>query len=213
MKPNTKNQNRPAEGSVMTNDLFWSPKKSDGRIEGSSFKRIPSIHSLSITQSRINPLTLDSGMDRKFRPILRPEIHANQNLANRYMSFKIKLLRTLHSKGLHSIFWAVVAKEMRYSTSFRVSAFNAVMKGWYKNQDFQRVVQINFGVQKIIEQNLCDIKYFRIEIPKGNSQEIAQWFKEHPNQKWPGKTRPLGIPTAAWRVVLHMWNAFLTILL
>jgi hypothetical protein len=104
MKLYTANQNRATEGSVMTNDLFLARKKSDGRIEGSSFKRIPSIHSLSIVQQSINPLTLDSGMDRKYRPIIRPEIYANQNLANRYMSFKIRLLRTLLSKGLHNIF-------------------------------------------------------------------------------------------------------------
>jgi hypothetical protein len=63
---------------------------------------------------------------------------------------------------------------MKRSVCFRTSAFNAVFPGWYKNLDFQRVVQINYGVEHILKNNLKEIKYFRVEIPKGKPEEIAE---------------------------------------
>jgi hypothetical protein len=48
--------------------------------------------------------------------------------------------------------------------------------------DFQRAVQIAFGVEHIIRSELKVIKYFRVEIPKGSPEEIAEFFKNNPNK-------------------------------
>jgi hypothetical protein len=40
--------------------------------------------------------------------------------------------------------------------------------------DFQRAVQINFGVEHILKNEITELKYFRVEIPKGSPEEIAE---------------------------------------
>lgn len=54
-----------------------------------------------------------------------------------------------------------------------------------------------FGVNKILAEDDVNLKYFRIEIPKGDPAEIVEFYKNNPGAAWPGKTRPLGVPTAA----------------
>lgn len=102
---------------------------------------------------------------------------------------------------------------MRNSQSFRLSAFNTVLKGWYKELSKKRIYQILFGIEYILKNELTDLKYFRVHIPKGNPHEVIKFLQENPGKAWPGKTRPLGVPTAPWRVVLHLWNNFLVMFL
>lgn len=52
-------------------------------------------------------------------------------------------------------------------------------------------------VENILRNNLTDLKYFRVEIPKGKPEEIVKWFAENPDKAWPGKMRPLGVPTVS----------------
>jgi len=198
---------------VMINDLLASRDKKGGRVAESSFKRIPSVKSFKVKVGANNELLLGTGLERKMPADFEFILHKEQDKANRYMEVRIKAMRAVLKKGRPDIFWAIVENEMKRSVCFRTSAFNAVFPGWYKNMDYQRAVQINFGVEHLIRNNINELKYFRVEIPKGNPEEIARWFKENPDQAWPGKMRPLGVPTAPWRVVLHMWNGFLTIFL
>jgi len=40
--------------------------------------------------------------------------------------------------------------------------------------EFQRAVQIAFGVEHILKNKINELKYFRVEIPKGKPEEIAE---------------------------------------
>lgn len=102
---------------------------------------------------------------------------------------------------------------MKNSKSFRLTAFNTVLRGWYKELPRARIYQILFGIEYILQNELNDLKFFRVNIPKGDSEEIVKFLLENPGKAWPGKTRPLGVPTAPWRIVLHLWNGFLTLFL
>jgi len=199
--------------SVMIDDLLTARESGSGRVAESSFKRIPSVKSFKVKVGENNELLFGTGLERKLPADFKYIMFKEQNRANRYMSIRIKAMRAVLSKGRPDIFWAIVANEMKHSVCFRTSSFNAVFPGWYKNMDFQRVVQINFGVEHILKNKITELKYFRVEIPKGSPEEIADWFKNNPGKTWPGKMRPLGVPTAPWRVVLHMWNGFLTLFL
>jgi hypothetical protein len=199
--------------SVMINDLLTARDSGSGRVAESSFKRIPSVKSFKVKVGEQNELLFGTGLERKLPADFKYILFKEQNRANRYMEIRIKAMRAVLKKNLPHIFWAMVQNEMKHSVCFRSSSFNAVFPGWYKNMDFQRAVQINFGVEHILKNEITELKYFRVEIPKGSPEEIAEWFKNNPGQNWPGKTRPLGVPTAPWRVVLHMWNGFLTIFL
>jgi len=199
--------------AVMINDLLASRDRKGGRVAESSFKRIPSVKSFKVKVGMDNELLHGTGLERRLPADFDYIKFKEQDQSNKYMAVRIKAMRAVLKKKRPDLFWAMVQNEMTRSVSFRTSAFNAVFPGWYKNLDFQRVVQINFGVEHILKNQLKEIKYFRVEIPKGKPEEIAEWFKNNPDKAWPGKMRPLGVPTAAWRVVLHMWNGFLTIFL
>jgi hypothetical protein len=43
-------------------------------------------------------------------------------------------------------------------------------------------VNITYGVEKIIKDNINDLKYFRVFIPKGDAAEIAEFFKNNPGK-------------------------------
>jgi len=199
--------------SVMIDDLLTARESGSGRVAESSFKRIPSVKSFKVKVGEQNELLFGTGLERRLPADFKFIMFKEQNKANRYMEVRIKAMKAVLAKKRPDIFWAIVENEMKHSVCFRTSAFNAVFPGWYKNMDFQRAVQINFGVEHIIKNSIKEIKYFRVEIPKGKPEEIADWFKNNPDKAWPGKMRPLGVPTASWRVVLHMWNGFLTLFL
>jgi len=199
--------------SAMISDLLTARDSSSGRVAESSFKRIPSVKSFKVKVGENNELLEGTGLERRMPADFKYIMFKEQNKANRYMEIRIKAMRAVLSKGRPDLFWAMVEQQMKHSVCFRTSSFNATFPGWYKNMDFQRMVQINFGVEHIIKNNITNLKYFRVEIPKGKPEEIAEFFKNNPNSSWPGKMRPLGVPTAPWRVVLHMWNGFLTIFL
>jgi len=98
------------------------------------------------------------------------------------MARRIKAMRAVLRIGRPDIFWKIVEKEMRRSVAFRTSSINAVLGTWYKSMDFQRVVNITYGVEKILKDNLNDLKYFRVFIPKGNPEEIAEFFAKNPGK-------------------------------
>jgi len=194
-------------------DLVAVRKPFSGRVEESSFRRVPSVRSFTVKPGEENELLIGSGLERKLPSIKKVDIVKEQNKMNQYMARRIKAMRAVLRLGRPDIFWKIVEKEMKRSTAFRTSAINHVLGTWYKSLDFQRVVNITYGVEKILRDEINNLKYFRVFIPKGDPEEIARFFKENPGQPWPGKERPLGVPTAPWRVVLHMWKGFLTLFL
>lgn len=195
-------------GDIMKPRVNWS-----SRILDSSFFRIPSVSSFKIKPREKNMILKGTGLDRSLPSEVEREVVESNNSQNKYMEYKIKCMKKALRDNKPHTFWLLVDREMRRSTAFRVSAFNTVLKGWYKDRDLHSIFQILNGVNQILRHELTDLKYFRVVIPKGTPTEILDHFEKNPNKAWPGKTRPLGVPTAPWRVVLHMWNGFLTLFL
>lgn len=192
----------------MINDIQARNRGTVGRIAGSSFFRIPAVKSFSIETSGENYLLKGSGLDRKLPSKKVVKLLENNDRHNRYMQLKLTKMRTLLKTGKTSEFWKLVDHEMKRSLAFRVASFNRVHKGWYRDIPVSRIYQITYGLNKILEKSLTNLKYFRVEIPKDGPKALLQWYLDNPMGKY-SKTRPLGVPTAPWRVVLHMWNGFL----
>jgi len=194
----------------MINDIQARNRGSVGRIAESSFFRIPAVKSFVIENSEQNELLKGTGLDRKLPSAKRVELNESNDTHNKYMTDKIIKMRHLIQEGKPEKFWKLVDHEMRRSIAFRVASFNKVHKGWYRDIPLERVYQITYGMNKIIENSLTDLKYFRVEIPKDGPKALLQWYLDNPGGKY-SKTRPLGVPTAPWRVILHMWNGFLVL--
>jgi hypothetical protein len=168
------------------------------------------VNSFRIENSEQNDLLKGTGLDRKLPSKKVVELNESNNRYNKYMTDKIIKMRHLIQEGKPEKFWALVDHEMRRSIAFRVASFNKVHKGWYRDIPLERVYQITYGMNRIIEKGLTDLKYFRVEIPKDGPKALLQWYLDNPGGKY-DKTRPLGVPTAPWRVILHMWNGFLVL--
>jgi len=194
----------------MISDIQARNRGSVGRIAESSFFRIPAIKSFKIVSGQPNELLRGTGLDRKLPSKKTVELVEDNNNLNIYMANKITKMRELLRLGKPDKFWELVDHEMRRSIAFRVAAFNKVHKGWYRDMPLERVYQITYGMNKIIEQSLTDLKYFRVHIPKDGPKALLQWYLDNPGGKY-NKTRPLGVPTAPWRVILHLWNGFLVL--
>lgn len=206
----------------INNDLQYAASISDvmaprvrksNRIMESSFHRIPAVKSFVVKPGRDNTVLNNTGLERKLPSMKSHETHEGNNKMNRYMEFKILSMKKALAAGKPEIYWAMALKEMKNSTAFRTSAFNTVAKGWYKQYPKGEILRTLVAIEKILSQNEQDLKYFRVEIPKGSLEDIKKFYENNPKGTWPGKTRPLGVPTLAWRVVLHLWNGFLTIFL
>lgn len=194
----------------MISDIQARNRGSVGRIAESSFFRIPAVKSFNITAGEPNELLRGTGLDRKLPSKRSVELCEDQNELNIYMANKIVKLREYLRLGRADLFWKLVDHEIRHSIAFRVAAFNKVHKGWYRDMPLERVYQITYGMNKIISKSLTDLRYFRVEIPKDGPKALLQWYLDNPGGKY-DKVRPLGVPTAPWRVILHLWNGFLVL--
>jgi len=74
------------------------------------------------------------------------------------------------------------------STAYQVSAINHVFKNWHRKLTWREVRILSKEVNKLVRQRASNINFSRVYIPKGDTH------------------RPLGVPTPAWRVYLHMYN-------
>jgi hypothetical protein len=194
--------------NIMLPKAKWS-----SRVENSSFYRIPSIDSFEVIPGENNKILKGTGLDRKEGRTFERTVHERNNKMNHYMRYKIRSMKLALSSGNPEEFWRIAMRQMKHSTAFRVSCTNTVLRGWYKDTPVHRVFQIINGVNLILKYESTHLKYFRVNIPKCSPQELLRYYEEHPDKAWPGKLRPLGVPTAPWRIVLNMWNGFLTLFL
>lgn len=209
---NPKNLDASTRASAIRDIMAPRVQKSNRLLE-TSFRRVPSVVNFTIYPNQVNSLLEGTGLDRNLPIKTMREIHEANNAQNQYMEKQLAYLKRCLAKGDTKMYWKRAYWLMRNSQSFRLSAFNTVLKGWYKELSKKRIYQILFGIEYILKNELTDLKYFRVHIPKGNPQEVIKFLQENPGKAWPGKTRPLGVPTAPWRVVLHLWNNFLVMFL
>jgi hypothetical protein len=158
----------------MISDIQARNRGSVGRIAESSFFRIPAVKSFNIVSSEENDLLKGTGLDRKLPAKKEVVLQEGNNKLNQYMELKIVKMRQLLNEGKPEEYWKLVDHEMKRSIAFRVSAFNRVHKGWYRDMPLERVYQITYGMNKIIEKSLSDLKYFRVEIPKDGPKALLQ---------------------------------------
>lgn len=48
--------------------------------------------------------------------------------------------------------------------------------------DINRVFQIIYGIKIILERDLTELKYFRVNIPKGTPEEILDFHIKNPDK-------------------------------
>lgn len=85
-------------------DILVPRQKWDGRIDGSSFFRVPSVRSFEVTPSPINPVLEKAEISRKLPPTTERTIDKRNNSLNRYMTIRIRAMRKALNANRPDIF-------------------------------------------------------------------------------------------------------------
>jgi len=89
---------------VMILDLVAKRKKFSGRVDESSFFRIPSVKSFSVKPGEENILLQGSGLERKLPSSKTWELLKEQERLNKYMKARIKSMKAVLRAGKPEIF-------------------------------------------------------------------------------------------------------------
>jgi len=128
------------------------------------------------------------------REDLRPNLRAN-----RYLAHQERRISEAIAKGnfeLSTRIWTILAQR---SKAFRVSSLNSTKctRGWYHKIPKFEFDDLMNRVGNIMKTWNCNVKYFRVYIPKPDGVRF----------------RPLGVPSKAWAIVLHMIYRYLVLVI
>lgn len=165
-----------------------------GSILNSGFKRIPSVEKFDLTSTVLNSLLRKVGLKRKLPRKAITKVNWDTYDLNKYLAQQINRLLKLRNAGRMKEYWKIVMHLLRDSEAFRISAFNRVFPSWYRTMPLHRVYSLNKGIHRILTTWDDSLTYHRVYIAKDGKDQY----------------RPLGVPSDSWRVVMHMWNNFLT---
>jgi len=154
------------------------------------WKPLPNISKMQIKLAVHDWLLLLFGLFKRYAPDITFWAWKNGK-ANAYVDYMFKRLRRQVRLGLSSQATDTIWILMR-SHSYQSCCFNYVARGWYKTMKWSEVLKTMRQVK-----HLAKVKAFNID--------FKRVYLEQPN-----KIRPLGVPTLAWRVYLHMYNNLIT---
>lgn len=173
------------ENSIVVVPLQGSKKDVDRKIIR-PWQPLPNVKKFKIELRSRDWLFTLAGLTKRIQPKMKFYMWRNASM-NRYVDYMFKRLRKqvenkLYKKALKTV-WILMN-----SVSYQIIAYNHVNHNWHRIKPLWLVKQQLLHVSKLAQKKSYKIEYHRAYIPKGET--------------W----RPLGVPSVAWRVYLHMLN-------
>lgn len=170
---------------------WWAeeaPKRDPNAEVWGPFKRLPNVRKFKVKIKDYDRLFLKYGIKKRNQPEMVFEKYNNGKI-NRYVAHQLKRLEYIKTQAGY---WKIVRYLMRNSKAFLIMALKHVYPKWHRDMSLTGVIAILRRVRKISNTPRAQLDFRRVYVTKPN-----------------GKKRPLGVPTPAWRIYLHMLNQFL----
>jgi len=155
-----------------------------------AIKLLPNVRKFKVEISGYDMLFAAFGIEKRLNPKLKFEFHTNGSL-NRYVLQQFNRM-TACAKTDPVKCWRIGMRLVRKSNIFFVMALNHVFPKWHRDLKLSSVVRLAIAVRRIANNPESKLDFKRV------------YLKE------PKKWRPLGVPTPAWRIYLHMMNVILS---
>jgi len=179
---------QPTNGNLPGSDKEVRGNNKDERLDYRPFKFIPNVKKMRVEISEEDELFKEHGIEKnKFKARLISEKYENEHL-NRYARHQLNRLR----KSSGKVYWVIATYLIKRSNVFFILGLNHVFPKWSREIGLSKVIRLATAVRRIAWSTEKSIDSSRIYISKSN-----------------GKLRPLGVPTPAWRIYLHMFNQML----
>lgn len=140
---------------------------------------------------------------RKRRPTISNLAVSSNKEMNDYLQYVSFRLNVLAFHGKHEEYWAFALNVARRSAVFKTIMLHELKPHWHREMNMKELYILINKYNVMIETLPRDLKYRRVYIPKTFDPETGLVTKH----------RPLGVPTVAWRLYLHVWHYFLMIFL
>ena len=155
-----------------------------------ALKLLPNVRKFRIEVSDYDILFAMFGIQKRVKPKMEFKFHTNGSL-NRYVINQLDRMSAC-AKTDPVKCWRIGMRLVRKSNIFFVMALNHVFPKWHREMKLSSVIRLAIAVRRIANNPESKLDFKRV------------YLKE------PKKWRPLGVPTPAWRIYLHMMNVILT---
>jgi len=162
------------------------------------FRPLPNCRSFKIRVGSWDPLLALLGLSKRLNTEIDILPYSNRHM-NRYAEYQIIRLNKLRDQKEAKAFWTLACRLM-HSNTFRVMAINHVFPQWQRHKRLSSVLSWAKKASKILR----DLEHAHSWDARIN---FARKYIKKPDGTW----RPLGVPTPAWRIALHLWAQMFSI--
>lgn len=163
------------------------------------YRPIPNCRSFKITLGFLDPLFLLFGLEKKTSAEIKIDPYTNRHI-NRYIEYQVRRLNKFRDEGRPDKFWDLAYNLLHQSDCFMIMAVNHVYPQWQRHQNLGSILSWIKKAKKI-----------HVDLKENYGWQARINFARRYLAKSDGSWRPLGVPTPAWRIALHMWAQMFSI--